>query len=579
MQLSAIDTASGAVPVAIDFQKIAQYREEIKGALASWQKGLEEGALVQLLAAIEGEVASALRNRERYTACGGERVQWRDIDKSLQSPRTLRTFYSDPETIVVQIYGKMEIGRGRFRRVKESLSLIINLSNGVELKVEESSLVKLEASRFFSDSGRSQRAADEMVEFLRRPQALLEGSERINIGCPLKKFPSSTFAREGKSGVVIEWEEPRFSDLRMKGASLSYGELLEGYCSLAERLQSLHSKQIVHLDLQPGNLLFDGSHTLILSDFDYTSCVGGGHQPPGEPYWVWDSARHKGVVLPTCDIFGFALSFAAVVLDRYLLKGEIEIHRISTVYRFFGDERLQVGLRIAREKSLFKVKLAIAMKAEEHNRLEATKKSQCGTYCIEEMQKLKRVGEIRELIERYRYFVESDCEKMILNALQAELFLIKEAFQLFKDAMEADAELVEDIEEPEMLLNGGEEVFNSIPFYGSCFDRVRAIKEKYTAIARGAPLKLFAESESPSEAQLKRSVPTPPRIGSLTVQGSCPELRARHMPSTIFERQRLVYSFAPHYLGSEGEESPSSGVLKVVIDTLASCFGMGERDD
>lgn len=320
----------------------------------------ERKALSKIIARLSMDI---LEHPNRYNKDQGVRipkskVQYIDENtrKEYRLPRTLWVkLRDDGKSFRVQVYGP-EIRRGRYKVVKESETLKFSLLPGIEreIKKKETVLVRsLEHKPFEEDSSDSEGSEEEYCDELERISEPLEEIQSLFTSKERKEFniggvPKLIRKYKGKSGYKLEWEDTRYlanfdeasesGTVNINGSGKFMKVRMNDKCRILESvirsLRSMHEKGIVHRDVKPMNILLR-FHPIakrlesVIIDYDFISNFGGGNTP--HPYTFWDRCSERGIVFPTTDLFGVAMSLACSVFG-YDLIGKLVLARKAGDY-------------------------------------------------------------------------------------------------------------------------------------------------------------------------------------------------------------------------------------------------------
>ncbi|KAF7968242.1 hypothetical protein HWV62_31577 [Athelia sp. TMB] len=143
-------------------------------------------------------------------------------------------------------------------------------------------------------------------------------------------------------GMVSPWMENGNLNTYLKKNDPQTVDLLKLLCGVAAGLEYLHSKDVIHGDLTPANILIDDNGLACLTDFGlsslkagfqkntsyWTATIGGAirwRAPELLPPIDWVATEAFNPILTTaCDVF----SYGQIVLQTF--SGQIPYHEIKT---------------------------------------------------------------------------------------------------------------------------------------------------------------------------------------------------------------------------------------------------------
>lgn len=117
---------------------------------------------------------------------------------------------------------------------------------------------------------------------------------------------------------------------------------------LLKGLEHIHSKNLIHRDLKPGNLLLNQSGTLKIADFGLSRPAldpSHGHTAPLTPlvgtvrYMSPEVLLRSTFYTQAADIWAVGCIFAEMLSGQCLFKGMSEIHQLVTIFNIMGTPR------------------------------------------------------------------------------------------------------------------------------------------------------------------------------------------------------------------------------------------------
>lgn len=272
----------------------------------------------------------------------------------IPSPATFWIHLSpEGRKVRIQFYGSF-IAEGVYKRVMESVTLVIGLDNPDSKSIEIIDTVLYRSKDSLDEKTRRKSSKEEIAklheENLREIKKSLEvmrdlfpESERLlDPQIKIAGIPEVFRTYQGTSRIRAEWDGLFFPTTARNIAKTKKIPLNRdstktiiatvGHCltilqEILYTCQKMHEKGKVHRDVKSANILVKfnleaESPEGYLTDFDLISPFGNGELTDDYPYW--DRASSEGIVLPTCDIFGAGITLGDMLLDP-------DFYRISSI--------------------------------------------------------------------------------------------------------------------------------------------------------------------------------------------------------------------------------------------------------
>ena len=136
----------------------------------------------------------------------------------------------------------------------------------------------------------------------------------------------------------------------IRGAPLSYGEILRLTKQMADALDYAHSKDIIHRDFKPGNVLLDEQKNTYLADFGLAKIAEAsteltGNAIIGTPTYMAPEQAGPGVMSPAADVYALGVSVFQMLTGRAPYEDESAtvvlmahlMEEIPNIHEFRGD--------------------------------------------------------------------------------------------------------------------------------------------------------------------------------------------------------------------------------------------------
>lgn len=122
--------------------------------------------------------------------------------------------------------------------------------------------------------------------------------------------------------------EQYLCDLDVRGRRLSRQDIVSIVAQLASALDVAHAAGIVHRDVKPGNVIWNASGALVLTDFGIASHILTGQHPRqnggifGTPYYLSPEQAQGFPASQACDIYALGVVIYEMITGRVPFTGE-----------------------------------------------------------------------------------------------------------------------------------------------------------------------------------------------------------------------------------------------------------------
>lgn len=165
---------------------------------------------------------------------------------------------------------------------------------------------------------------------------LREGQAMCSVRHPGAAAVYSLHVSEGRPYIVMEYLGGGCLFKKLKDQNtLPYKEAIEIVKQVCATLDTLHSKDIIHRDIKPGNILFDSENRAVLADFGI-SLIGQTDRLTQEgtligtlPYMAPEQIEEHGIIDGQTDLYSLGIVFYEMLI------GDIPFYSPSTQTIFY----------------------------------------------------------------------------------------------------------------------------------------------------------------------------------------------------------------------------------------------------